>query len=325
VTPARGFFDLASLAKPLVTAPLALSLLDLDVDRRKQLGFQDWPERMTVRRLLSHSAGLPPWLPYTGEPLQHQLQRGFPAGGHALLREANAGISTYSDLGYRLLGELLELETGRSFTELGAEASGLSPAPWDEAPMGIPDGPDAAAWPMAAPGTPLPSRSPFLPHDANARAGMRGHAGFGAAPDQMEEVLKRWVRSGFPARMAVDTAQAEDGTGWGLGLQRATAGAGRLGSLLDKIPDGCTGIHVLVSVSEALSPPAPELGAPPGEPTGWWMHFGFTGPALFVRPADGACICLLMHRRGCFGEMLDLAQLQARRWALLARFLEGIH
>jgi hypothetical protein len=53
------------------------------------------------------------------------------------------------------------------------------------------------------------------------------------------------------------------------------------------------------------------------------MHFGFTGPALFVRPMDGACICLLAHRRGPSGELLDLPRLQARRWAMLVRFCEG--
>ena len=315
------FFDLASLAKPLVTAPLALSRLDLDADRRGQLGFKDRPETLTVRQLLSHSAGLPPWLPFTGEPLAEQLRRGFPVGSHPLLREATAGISTYSDLGYRLIGEVLELETGRPFAELGAEASGLSPAAWEVAPVEIPDGPDAAAWPLAAPGTPIPSRSPFLPHDANARAGMRGHAGFGATPQQMERALERWIHSGFPSRMAVETACAEDGTRWGLGLQRAPGGTGRFGYLLERIPASLGGIHVLVSETTNLASPAPDPEAQPGGLTNWWMHFGFTGPALFVRPQDGLCICLLIHRQGPDGKMLDLKQLQARRWEVLLGFL----
>ena len=78
------FFDLASLAKPLVTAPLALRHLDLDRDRREQLGFRDRPSPLTVRQLLSHQAGLPPWRPYTGESLAVQLCRAAPA--HPLLR-----------------------------------------------------------------------------------------------------------------------------------------------------------------------------------------------------------------------------------------------
>ena len=125
-----AWFDLASLAKPLVTAPLALARLDLEADRRRQLGFDDRPEPLTVRALLSHSAGLPPWLPYTGEPLAAQLKRGFPGGAHPKLAPGVPGQSLYSDLGYRLLAELLEAETGRPFASLGAEASGLVPAPW---------------------------------------------------------------------------------------------------------------------------------------------------------------------------------------------------
>lgn len=318
------FFDLASLAKPLVTAPLSLSMLDLDADRRSELGFQAWPRPLTVRQLLSHSAGLPPWLPFTGEPLSRQISRGFPVGAHPLLRQGTTGVSTYSDLGYRLLGELLEASTGKTFCALGAEASGLSPAPWSTAPVEIPDGPDAAAWSLAEPGTPLPPRSPFLPHDANARAGMRGHAGFGATSGQMERALGRWIASAFPSRMAVETAQAEDGTRWGLGLQRALGGPGRFGHLLEQLPAGFRGIHVLASEATDLALPAPENSAQTGEPTAWWMHFGFTGPALFVRPADGACVCILVHRRGPGGEMLDLQRLQARRWDMLSRFIQGI-
>jgi CubicO group peptidase (beta-lactamase class C family) len=319
--PAEPFFDLASLAKPLVTAPLALTHLALDADRRTQLGFSEREEPLTVRQLLSHSTGLPPWLPYTGEPLAIQLRKGFPVDSHPLLRLGQVGTSTYSDLGFRLLGELLEVETGMPFAALGAQSSGLSPAPWSEAPTDIPDGPDAAAWPLAAPMTPVPPRYPNLPHDANARAGMRGHAGFGASAAQMKQALERWVQSGFPARMAVETACAEDGTHWGLGFQRVFGGVGRFGFCLKGMPSNLVGVHVLASTAMELAPPAPEPGEDPGEPTEWWMHFGFTGPALFVRPHDGLCLCLLIHRRGPSGEMLDLKQLTARRWALLRQFL----
>lgn len=314
------FFDLASLAKPLVTAPLALARLDLDADRRQALDFEQRSQPLTARQLLSHSSGLPPWLPFTGEPLARQLERGFPEGAHPLLRSASIGTSTYSDLGFRLLVQLLEQETGEAFADL-AVVSGLSPAPWALPPVELPDGPDAVAWPLAAPETPLPDRSPCLPHDANARAGMKGHAGFGATPSQMRAAVERWIDAGFPARMAVETAQAEDGTRWGLGLQRALDGPGRLGSLLARVPDGFSGVHVVASTETELAPETPAAGSEPGVPTAWWMHFGFTGPALFVRPADGAAIVLLLHRLGPSGEMLSLAQLQARRWCALSRFL----
>jgi len=315
-------FDLASLTKPLVTAPLALEHLDLDSDRRRALGFSKKPEPLTVRQLLSHSSGLPPWLPFTGEPLAEQLDRGFPAEAHPLLRLAQVGQSTYSDLNFRLLGELLVQQTGRPFAELGAMTSGLSPAPWEEAPTAIPDGPDVAAWRLAEPALPVPPRTPFLPHDANARAGMAGHAGFAATPEQMRQCLETWIAREYPGRMAVDTASSADGTRWGLSLQRSLLGRGRFGQLLTRLPLGFIGIQVLVADGTELARELP-VEDPPGEPSRWWMHFGYTGPALFVRPEDGACICLLTHRLGPDGALLDATQLQARRWAMLLEFHRG--
>ena len=148
------FYDLASLAKPLVTAPLAHAYLDLDADRRWQLGFSDRESPLTVKQLLSHSAGLPPWLPYTGEPLAAQLRRTPLPGNHALLKTAEIGISMYSDLGYRLIAELLEMELGLSWKQLGAAASGLSAA---HAPTPILPG--HGAWGLGA--EPQISRSGF--------------------------------------------------------------------------------------------------------------------------------------------------------------------
>jgi len=316
-----SFFDLASLTKALVTAPLALQHLDLDQDRRAQLGFQDRQVPLTVRQLLSHSAALPAWLPFTGEPLAEQLRRGIPEGRHPLFREGTQGLAVYSDLGYRLLAELLEREKGRPFNELGQEATGLLPAPWPEAAEVIPDGPDAEAWPIAEPRHPLPPRAVNLPHDANARAGMQGHAGFGCTPLQLKARLDHWAASRIPSRMAVETARAADGTVWGLGLQRVFDGAFHFGQLLSRIPLGIHGTHVLTSTRVELPDPLPAPKPGAGKPTAFWMHFGFTGPALFIRPEDGLCIGLLLHRRGPEGEIIDLDTLRARRWRMLEAFL----
>ncbi|MFN7957074.1 MAG: serine hydrolase domain-containing protein [Holophagaceae bacterium] len=310
------FYDLASLAKPLVTAPLALAFLDLDADRRWALGFHDRDTPLTARQLLSHSSGLPPWRPFTGEPVAHQLR--CETAGHPLLRPATPGRATYSDLNYRLLAELLEAETGVPFAKLGA-SSGLSPAPWLTSPAKVPDGPDAAAWPLAT-DRPLPARGPGLPHDANARAGMPGHAGFGATAAQMEAALGRWVGAGWPRRMAKGTAPGENGAQWGLGLQRLPSGSGRFGQLLSRIPPGAF-LEVLEDGTDARPDPAPPLDEDPGPPSDWWFHLGYTGPALFVRPLDGACLALLLHRRGPDSELLDAESLRARRWAALARFV----
>jgi len=310
------FYDLASLTKPLVTAPLALAFLDLDADRRWALGFHDRETPLTVRQLLSHGSGLPPWRPFTSEPVAQMLGR--KVGGHPLLRPATPGLATYSDLNYRLLSELLEAETGVPFPQLG-QATGLSPAPWVQAPTEVPDGPDAAAWVLATE-APLPPRDPHLPQDANARAGMLGHAGFGTTAPQLREALVRWIAAGWADRMALDTAEGEQGTRWGLGLQVAFAGGGRFGQLLSGIPSGA-GLQVIEDAGEAAPSPAPVLEAEPGSASGWWFHLGYTGPALFYRPLDRACIGLLLHRRGPGGSLMDAEALRARRWKLLSRFV----
>ncbi|MBI1751322.1 MAG: serine hydrolase [Acidobacteria bacterium] len=312
-----AFYDLASLTKPLVTAPLALAFLDLDADRRWSLGFTDRETPLTVRQMLSHSSGLPPWRPYTGEPLAAQLKRAVPE--HPLLRPATPGLATYSDLNFRLLAQLLEMEAGVPFAKLGA-ASGLSPAPWPLAPVLLPDAPDAEAWALAT-DQPLPARDPHLPHDANARAGMAGHAGFGTTAPQFFATLKHWVSEGWPNRMATGATPGEGGALWGLGLQAVFAGGGRFGQLLSRIPPGA-GIHVLEDATSEAPLPAPILHPDPGPATGWWCHTGYTGPALFYRPADQCAIAVLLHRRGPQGELLDVETLRARRWATLARFVE---
>ncbi|HJW73781.1 MAG TPA: serine hydrolase domain-containing protein [Geothrix sp.] len=309
-------YDLASLTKPLVTAPLALAFLDLDADRRWPWGFQAREAPLTVRQLLSHNSGLPPWRPFTGEPLALQLRRDV--GQHPLLRPATPGLATYSDLNYRLLAELLIAETGVPFPSLG-EATGLSSAPWMRVPTELPDGPDAAAWCLAT-DVPVPPRAPHLPHDANARAGMQGHAGFGATAPQLRTALSRWVAAGWPLRMAVPTAHGENGTHWGLGLQVAFDGPGSYGQLLSRIPLG-SGVQVLEDATEEAPPEAPVTQPDAASPSGWWFHLGYTGPALFYRPADQACLALLVHRRGPGGSLLDVEALRARRWHLLARFV----
>jgi CubicO group peptidase (beta-lactamase class C family) len=234
------------------------------------------------------------------------------------LRPATPGLASYSDLNFRLLAELLETETGVPFAKLGA-LSGLSPAPWDAAPIEVPAGPDGEAWHLAT-NQPLPPRDPRLPQDANARAGMQGHAGFGTIAPQLRSALKRWVAAGWPARMALEMAEGESGTRWGLGMQVLFEGPGRFGQLLSRLPFGF-GCHVLEDPTNGMPLPAPSLCSEPGSPSGWWFHLGYTGPALFYRPADQCCLALLLHRQGPEGQLLDVEALRARRWDLLARFV----
>ncbi|HJW34528.1 MAG TPA: serine hydrolase [Holophagaceae bacterium] len=319
--PSGVIYDLASLAKPLVTAPLALAYLDLDSDRRWQLGFHDRAEPLTARQLLSHSAGLSPWRPFTGEPVAEQLRR--PVGADPLLRSATVGESSYSDLGYRLLAEALEAELGLGWRQLGSATSGLAPWPWHPAPVDLPPGRDREAWTEAT-ATPFPEPRSGEPHDANARAGMPGHAGFSASPSQFEHAVRVWAGAGWPRRMAMPTAKTAEGQVWGLGLLNAQRGAGRLAEVLARIPEGLGGVHVMADATVEAPAAAPALQGSPGEMTGWWYHTGYTGPLLCVRPSDGCVVALLIHRLGPGGSLLSEDELRGRRWGLLTRLADTL-
>ncbi|WP_412030138.1 serine hydrolase domain-containing protein [Deinococcus yunweiensis] len=117
-------FDLASLTKPLFTAreilrAVAAGQLDLDDDLGQYVPelawMQDTPLRArTLRQLLTHTAGLPAWAPlYTwGDAATIRarvLQEPW--------RLQEPGTVVYSDLGYILLGRVLERVQGRPLRE----------------------------------------------------------------------------------------------------------------------------------------------------------------------------------------------------------------
>jgi serine-type D-Ala-D-Ala carboxypeptidase len=119
-------YDLASLTKPLVTGLLCAQLveqdkLDLDSSVASYLHEFDRPDKgtITIRQLLTHTAGLPAWRPLylltndktdaltaiAAEPLQ-----------------ANPGERViYSDLGFITLGLILQRLTGRALEMLARD------------------------------------------------------------------------------------------------------------------------------------------------------------------------------------------------------------
>ncbi|MCJ7525219.1 MAG: beta-lactamase family protein [Candidatus Aminicenantes bacterium] len=115
--PAGTLYDLASLTKPLVSAFLAVYLIE-----KKQLRLDDEVRRffpactltVTLEQLLTHSAGFKPWHPfYLYRPLDDLSQI---AALHGIARPG-AQVS-YSDIGYILLRRLLEKVSGSGFREL---------------------------------------------------------------------------------------------------------------------------------------------------------------------------------------------------------------
>jgi serine-type D-Ala-D-Ala carboxypeptidase len=119
----RTIFDLASLTKPLATALCMMKLVDegkllLDQTLNETLPDGDLKDKgvLTLRSLLSHSAGLVEW-----KPFHEKLMRRPPHDRRKLLREwiieeplaYDPGKGNlYSDLGFMLLDWVIEEKTG---------------------------------------------------------------------------------------------------------------------------------------------------------------------------------------------------------------------
>lgn len=116
---AATIFDVASLTKPVITTTLAIRALQEGFLNLEDTVTKFFPEAhhldsVEIFHLLNHSSGLPSWQPYyQGVP---RGDVGSPAGRsqivHAVLDEAllrDPGFdSCYSDLGFILVGEIIE-------------------------------------------------------------------------------------------------------------------------------------------------------------------------------------------------------------------------
>lgn len=115
-------FDLASLTKVIATSSLMMRLVDagrLRLSDRIGEWIPEWRgrdrEHVTLRSLLTHSSGLTAWLPFFRD---HTGRTEFQ---HAIcslpLEYAPDSQSIYSDLGFMLLGFIIEDAAGRSFEQ----------------------------------------------------------------------------------------------------------------------------------------------------------------------------------------------------------------
>ena len=106
-------FDLASLTKIIATTTLVMRAVDdgvLSLEDRVAAHISEWRgtdrEAVTLRDLLAHASGLPAYLPFFRD---HTGRVEFePAICHTPLEYAPRSQSIYSDLGFMLLGFILE-------------------------------------------------------------------------------------------------------------------------------------------------------------------------------------------------------------------------
>lgn len=270
---ADTFFDLASLTKVLSTLPAVLNLISqgeisLDDTLGRFFSNAGWFQTpsladVTVRQLLTHSSGLPAWRPIFATVSQRQTAL---ANVLQSRLKHSPGSYVYSDLGFMLLGALIERISGNRqdvfvqehlYNPLGLAT--LQYGPLINRPIAATED---CGW-----------RNVLLEgvvHDENAYVmeGVAGHAGlFGTVAD-IARFAQMYLRQDtglgdpdlldFAIREQVTTTDTRRGLGWQL-----------------KSPISCAGEFASGSS---------------------FGHTGFTGTSLWLDPEQGWFAVLLSNR-----------------------------
>ena len=277
-------YDIASLTKVVVTTTLVAKLAEgdfpvpIDLDARIERYLPEWasgpqPEwrhEVTVRHLLTHTSGLPPFKEYwrTSKSKQDTLDRIF-----AEPLDYEPGTKeVYSDLGIILMAEIIERLTGKPLDELAREYI-FSPLAMTSSMYNPPKN----RWPTIAP-TEIDNqyRHHLIQgevHDENAAAigGVSGHAGvFSTAPD-LAAFCQMLLNGGVYGHRRI--------------LNRATIAE-------------FTTPQRLASGTRTLGWAAPTEGGSSGQFFGprSFGHTGFTGTSIWIDPDRQLFVVLLTNR-----------------------------
>jgi serine-type D-Ala-D-Ala carboxypeptidase len=273
---ARTIWDLASLTKVVGMTSAVMHLVQegkIDLDAPVQRYLPEWTgpgkDRVTVRHLLSHSAGLPAWRPLYKEAAS-------PAQALALVfatpLDTLPGVRmVYSDLGAILMAQAASRVAGASFDRYVSDRVfrplGMTETGWRPARQLVP---------RIAPTEVDPWRQRHLRgevHDENAYAlgGVSGHAGLFST--------------------ATDLAQ----------LARLYLGYGRLDGV--RVFDSATVARFTAHPDSPLSnralgweKPTPSNSAGRRLSPAAFGHTGFTGTSLWIDPRQDVFILLLTNR-----------------------------
>lgn len=282
----EALYDLASLTKVVGTTAAVMALVDdgdlrLDAPARRFLpGFRGkWKEDVTIRHLLTHTAGLPAgeWLYGSARSPAAAMERAMEV---PLLRRPGERME-YSDFGFILLARIVEevaeepidhFLARRIFGPLGMSSTFYLP-PRILAPR--------TAATAESSERPYPLRG--VVHDGNAfrLGGVAGHAGLFSTGGDMAIFAQTLLNEGaygdrrvwspeLVRRFVVDQPQiGSRGLGWDKPADRSSAG-----SYFSRQSYG---------------------------------HTGFTGTSLWIDPEEDLFVVLLSNRtytRGTSGEML---------------------
>jgi len=117
---AKTLYDLASLTKPLVSAFLAVYLIEKKqwrLDDEVRRFFPHFTLPVTLEHLLTHTAGFKPWHPFYLYRPQDDLSQITALAGSI----RPGAMVLYSDIGYILLRRMLEKVSGIDFQELARD------------------------------------------------------------------------------------------------------------------------------------------------------------------------------------------------------------
>ena len=272
----RTLWDLASLTKVIGTTTATMRLVAegrLDLDARVQQYLPGWTgpgkERVTIRNLLLHTAGLRAHRPLYTETADA-------ASAKSLVYETPLdtipGARTlYSDLGIILMGDVIERLTGETldgylertvFGPLGMRETMFRPAP--------------ELWPRVAPTEIDPWRGRHVRgevHDENAfrLGGVAPHAGLFSTAHDLARFARMYLNGG-----TLDGARVLDSATIDL-FTRAASPSFSTRALGWDTPDGRNSAGSLMS----------------GRAFG---HTGFTGTSIWIDPETDVFVLLLTNR-----------------------------
>lgn len=274
-------YDLASLTKVIATATVAMRLIDagrisLDTPVRERVAAWCGADRagVTIRDLLEHACGLPGWA-----PLHREIDRDAAIASIGAMRLAYVprAQSVYSDLGFILLGHVLEAAGGSPLDRQFAAAVAPVLGSADALPLAFKP---PAAWHAAmAPVRLEDDRGPVRPgetDDLNAWAlgGVAGHAGmFGTARavgSFARSVLLALRREGSPSA-------------WIAGADLVRTFATR-----STVPGSSRALawDTMLTTSSCGTRMSPDAIG----------HTGFTGTSLWIDPAADVYVVFLSNR-----------------------------
>ena len=274
-------YDAASLTKPVVTTTLIAMLVQagrLQLDAPVAMYLPEWaagpnPEwrrKVTLRHLLTHTSGLPAHEDYFQTANgKHEV----PAKIFAEPLAYDPGTkSEYSDLGFILLGEIVERVTGKALDRLAHERI--------FAPLGMSDSMFNPAKSLGARIAPTENDTAFRKrlvrgevHDENAWAmgGVAGHAGLFSTAADLAAFCQMLLNGGIYGHQRI--------------LRRG-------------VIEQFTAREPLAAGTRALGWSAPTEGSSSGRyfSSHSYGHTGFTGTSIWVDPERELFVIVLTNR-----------------------------